>query len=295
MAAPDTSAPDIPDTSAPDIPALSPNDGTAIPQLGYGTWQVKQPHAAETVGEALRAGYRHLDTAAAYGNERGVGEAVAASGLDRAEVFLTSKLANDAHAPDDARRAFDTTLADLGTDHVDLYLIHWPLPTRYGGDFVSTWRVLEEFKADGRARSIGVSNFRAQDLDKLAAACDEPPAVNQIEAHPYFPNDDLRAACEDRGILVEAWSPLARGGELLDDPVVREVADRQKKTPAQVVLRWHVERGDVIFPKSSDPARMRENLAIFDFALPDADMADLNALDRGGAGRVGPNPDTFAG
>ena len=277
------------------IPSLSLNDGRSIPQLGFGTWQIEQPDAARVVGEALEAGYRHIDTAQMYGNERGVGEAVTASGLDRDAIFLTSKLNNDAHEPDDARRAFDQTLKDLETEYVDLFLIHWPLPTRYGGDFVSTWKVLEEFQREGRAKSIGVSNFRPQDLDKLTAGSDVRPAVNQIEAHPYFPNDAVRIDNRKRGLVIEAWSPLARAGALMEDAAVRAVASAVDRTPAQVVLRWHIQRGDVIFPKSSDPGRMRENLALFDFALDDAQMEKLTALDQGEPGRVGPNPDTFAG
>ncbi|QDT14539.1 aldo/keto reductase [Alienimonas californiensis] len=281
--------------AAPQIPTLPLNDGRAIPQLGFGTWQVEQPDAARVVGEALKAGYRHVDTAQMYGNERGVGEAMRRSGLDREAIYLTSKLSNDNHQPDDARRSFEQSLQDLQTDYVDLFLIHWPLPTRYGGDFVSTWRVLEEFHREGRARSIGVSNFRPQDLDKLAAHCEVTPAVNQIEAHPYFTNDEVRAASRKRGMLIEAWSPLARGGELIEDPAVTGIAAAVDRTPAQVVLRWHVQRGDVIFPKSSHAERMRENLRLFDFELSDEQMATLTALDQGEPGRVGPNPDTFEG
>ncbi|MFH5804580.1 aldo/keto reductase [Alienimonas sp. DA493] len=278
-----------------EIPTLPLNDGRSIPQLGFGTWQVEQPDAARVVGEALEAGYRHVDTAQMYGNERGVGEAIAKSGLDRNAIFLTSKLSNDNHEPDDARRSFDQSLKDLQTDYVDLFLIHWPLPTRYGGDFVSTWKVLEEFQRDGRAKSIGVSNFRPQDLDRLTAECDVRPAVNQIEAHPYFTNDAVRIDNRKRGLLIEAWSPIARGGELLEDATMKRVAEAVDRTPAQVVLRWHVQRGDVIFPKSSHAERMRENLRLFDFVLSDEQMAALTALDRGEPGRVGPNPETFAG
>ncbi|NNJ25095.1 aldo/keto reductase [Alienimonas chondri] len=277
------------------IPSLSLNDGRSIPQLGFGTWQVEQPDAARIVGEALEAGYRHIDTAQMYGNERGVGDAIRSSGLAREEIFLTSKLNNDAHEPDDARRAFDQSLANLQTDYVDLFLIHWPLPTRYDGDFVSTWKTLEEFQKEGRAKSIGVSNFRPQDLDQLTAGSEVQPAVNQIEAHPYFTNDAVRIDNLKRGLLIEAWSPLARAGDLIEDPAVTTVAAAVDRTPAQVVLRWHIQRGDVIFPKSSDAGRMRENLQVFDFALSDDQMATLTALDRGEPGRVGPNPDTFAG
>ncbi|MEJ2291151.1 MAG: aldo/keto reductase, partial [Deinococcales bacterium] len=214
------------------------------------------------------------------------------SGLPRSELFVTSKLNNDVHRPDDARRAFDGTLAALGLDYVDLFLIHWPLPTRYGGDFVSTWRTREGFRLDGRARSIGVSNFQVPHLERLAAETETVPAVNQIEAHPYLTNDAVRAYDRDHGIVTEAWSPIARG-RILDDPTVVEIADRVGRTPAQVVLRWHLQRGDVIFPKTVRPSRMRENIALFDFELEHADMDRLAGLDRGEAGRIGPNPDAF--
>ena len=281
--------------AATTIPSLPLNDGRSIPQLGFGTWLVEQPDAARVVGEALEAGYRHVDTAQMYGNEKGVGDAIQHSGLNRGAIFLTSKLSNDNHEPDAARRSFDQSLKDLRTDYVDLFLIHWPLPMRYGGDFVSTWQVLEEFQKEGRAKSIGVSNFRPQDLDKLAAECEVTPAVNQIEAHPFFPNDAVREDGRRRGLLIQAWSPLARAGDLLDDAAVTAIAAEVNRTPAQIVLRWHLQRGDVIFPKSSHSERMRENLALFDFALSDDQMATLTALDKSEPGRVGPNPDTFAG
>jgi 2,5-diketo-D-gluconate reductase A len=274
------------------IPTVGLNDGHAIPQLGFGVFKIDPAETAATVTSALEAGYRHIDTAEMYGNERGVGEAIRASGLDRSELYVTSKLDNGVHRPADARRAFDGTLADLGTDHVDLFLIHWPLPTRYDGDYVSTWKVLEEFRADGRARSIGVSNFQVAHLAAVLAEADVAPAVNQIELHPYLLNDEVRAYGEERGIVTEAWSPIAKG-TVLDDPVVTEIAASVERTPSQVVLRWHVQRGSVVFPKSTSPARMRENLALFDFELPDVDMARISALDRGEAGRTGPNPDTF--
>jgi 2,5-diketo-D-gluconate reductase A len=227
-----------------------------------------------------------------YGNEQGVGRGIRDAGVDRADVFITSKLNNGFHEPNDARTAFDATLAALGTDYVDLYLIHWPLPTRYDGDFVSTWRTLEEFAGDGRARSIGVSNFQVPHLRRLAAATDTVPAVNQIEAHPYFTNADVRDYGRQHGIVTEAWSPIARG-TVLGDPVVTRIAESTGRTPAQVVLRWHVQRGDVVFPKSVSPQRIAENFSLFDFELSDADVAAISALDRGEAGRIGPNPDTF--
>src|ERR687885_1104026 len=205
------------------VPNLPLNDGSAIPQLGFGVFQIEPKDTAEAVSNALKVGYRHIDTAEMYANEKEVGEAIRASGLDRGEVFVTSKLSNAAHEPDDARRAFDGTLEALGFDYVDLFLIHWPLPTLYEGDFVSTWKTLEEFHRDGRARSIGVSNFQVDHLERLAAECDVVPAVNQIELHPYFLNEEVRAYGEARGIATEAWSPIAKG-EVLDDPVVTAIA-----------------------------------------------------------------------
>ena len=273
--------------------AVALNDGRTIPQLGFGVFQIDPAATAGAVTTALEAGYRHIDTAEMYGNERGVGEAVRASGLDRAAVFVTSKLDNAFHRPDDARRAFERTLAELGFDYVDLFLIHWPLPTLYDGDLVSTWKTLEEFQRDGRARSIGVSNFQIPHLQRLAADCDTAPAVNQIELHPYFLNDEVRAYGEAHGIATEAWSPIAQGA-VLSDPVIADIAARVDRTPAQVVLRWHLQRGSIVFPKSTTPSRIRENLGLFDFRLEPEAMVRISALDRGEAGRTGPNPDTFA-
>ena len=275
-----------------DIPNLTLNDGNTIPQLGFGVFQVPPEDTARITEQALAAGYRHIDTAEMYGNERGVGEAIRASGIPRDELFVTSKLNNGFHEPDTARKVWDGTLADLGLDHIDLFLIHWPLPTLYDGDYVSTWKVLEEFKADGRARSIGVSNFQPDHLARLAQECDVVPAVNQIEVHPYFTNEAARAASLDAGILVEAWSPIAQGA-VLGDPAITGIAERVGRTPAQVTLRWHLQRGDIVFPKSSSPERMAENAALFDFRLDDEAMETISALDRGEDGRTGPNPDTF--
>jgi 2,5-diketo-D-gluconate reductase A len=275
----------------PQIPDLAMNNGQTIPQLGFGVFKIDPAETAEAVQQALDVGYRHIDTAEAYGNERGVGEAVRASGIDRAEVFVTSKLSNDAHAPDDARAAFDRTLKELGFDYVDLFLIHWPLPTLYGGDFVSTWKVLEEIYQSGRARSIGVSNFQVPHLRRLAAETEVVPAVNQIEVHPYLTNEEVRGYGAEHGILTEAWSPIARG-RVLSDPTISAIAQRVGRTTAQVTLRWHIQRGDVVFPKSTTPSRIRENLELFDFELTDDDIAAIGALDRGE--RTGPDPDTFA-
>jgi 2,5-diketo-D-gluconate reductase A len=274
------------------VPTLTLNDGNTIPQLGFGVFQVPPEDTAKITGQALETGYRHIDTAEMYQNEKGVGEAIASSGIPRDELFVTSKLNNGLHEPDDARRAFDETLTALGLDHVDLFLIHWPLPTRYDGDFVSTWKTLEEFKADGRARSIGVSNFQPAHLQRLADEADVTPAVNQIEVHPYFTNEAARSASRDAGILVEAWSPIAQGG-VLDDETITKIAADVGRTPAQVTLRWHLQRGDIVFPKSSTPERMQENFALFDFELDDDQVAAISALDKGEDGRTGPNPDEF--
>ena len=275
------------------VPNVTLNDGNTIPQLGFGVFQIEPKDTAEAVSEALRVGYRHIDTAEMYGNEKEVGEAVRTFGLDRGDVYVTSKLNNAFHEPQDAREAFDRTLSELGFDYVDLFLIHWPLPTLYDGDFVSTWRTLEEFQRDGRARSIGVSNFQVEHLEQLAAETDTVPAVNQIEVHPYFTNDAVREYGQEHGIVTEAWSPIAQGG-VLEDSTITQIADKVGKTPAQVVLRWHLERGDIIFPKSVTPSRMQENFELFDFELGSDDMEAITALDRGEDGRTGPNPDTFA-
>lgn len=274
------------------VPTITLNDGNHIPQLGFGTYQVPADETAATVRTALEVGYRHIDTAQMYGNEKGVGQGIHDAGLDRGQVFITSKLNNGFHRPDDARRTFSNTLRELGTDYVDLFLIHWPLPTLYDGDFVSTWKTLEEFKADGRARSIGVSNFAIHHLQELARETAVTPAVNQIEVHPYFANDELRAYGTEHNIVTEGWSPIARG-KVFGDPVVQRIARATGAHPAQVVLRWHIERGDVVFPKTMQRQRMQENFEIFDFEINDEEIEALTALDKGEAGRMGPNPDTF--
>ena len=274
-----------------DVPTITLNDGRTIPQLGFGVFQIPPEETAEATRTALEVGYRHIDTAEMYGNEKGVGEGIRSSGVPREEVFVTSKLNNGFHARDDALKAFDGTLAALQFDYVDLFLIHWPLPG-IDVDYVETWKAMEEIYASGRARAIGVSNFNPHHLRRLFAETEIRPAVNQIEVHPYFANDQVRAYGQQHGIVTEAWSPIAQG-QVLDDETIGEIARRVGRTPAQVVLRWHVQRGDVVFPKSVTPSRMEENFALFDFELTDDDVVAISALDKGEAGRTGPNPDEF--
>jgi 2,5-diketo-D-gluconate reductase A len=274
------------------VPTVTLNDRTTIPQLGFGVFQVPPDQTQATVETAFEVGYRHIDTAQMYQNEAGVGAAIKASGIPRDDLYITSKLSNAAHRPDDARRTFGETLDRLGLDRIDLFLIHWPLPTRYDGDFVSTWRTLTEFVADGRAASVGVSNFEPDHLERIIEETGIVPAVNQVEVHPYFANERVRAASSRHGIAVEAWSPIAQGA-VLDDPTIVRIADAHGRTPSQVALRWHVQRGDIVFPKSMHEERMRENFAIFDFSLGDDEMAAIDALDRGPSGRTGGDPLTL--
>jgi 2,5-diketo-D-gluconate reductase A len=274
------------------VPTITLNDDTEIPQLGFGVFQVPPEKTQETVEQALEIGYRHIDTAQMYRNEAGVGAALAAAGIPRDELYITTKLNNGFHRPDDARRAFAESLEKLGLDHVDLFLIHWPLPTRYDGDFVSTWRTLTELRDDKGTRSVGVSNFEPDHLARIIDETGDVPAVNQIEVHPYFGNEEARAASAARGIAVESWSPIAQGAVLGDDTITA-IASRLDRTPSQVTLRWHVQRGDIVFPKSMHAERMRENFGLFDFELSDDDVAAISALDRGERGRTGPNPNTF--
>ncbi len=274
------------------VPTITLNNQTQIPQLGFGVFQVPPEQTADTVTKAFEVGYRHIDTAQMYGNEQEVGIAIANADIPRDELYVTSKLNNSFHRPDDARRAFDDTMDKLGLDQIDLFLIHWPLPTLYDGDFVSTWQTLAEFVADGRARSIGVSNFQPAHLERIIAETGVVPAVNQIEVHPYFTNEEARAASIRHGIEVEAWSPIAQGAVLSDD-TIGKIAAAHGKSISQVTLRWHVERGDIVFPKSMHEERMRENFDIFDFSLTAEEVETIAALDRGADGRRGPNPDEF--
>ena len=274
------------------VPTVTLNDHKTIPQLGFGVFQVPEDETAATVTSAFEAGYRHIDTAQMYGNEAGVGEAIASSGLDRNDLFITTKLNNNNHRPDDVKRSFDDSLTKLGLDHVDLFLIHWPLPTQYDGDYVSTWKAMAELVASGGAKSVGVSNFHADHLDRIISETGVIPAVNQIECHPYFTNDAVREASLGHGIKIEAWSPIAQG-KVLNDPAITKIAEAHGKKASQVTLRWHIERGDIVFPKSMKAERMAENFDIFDFTLTPDEVATITALGDGTDGRIGPDPDTF--
>jgi 2,5-diketo-D-gluconate reductase A len=274
-------------------PRIDLNDQTSIPQFGLGVWQVPPAQTERVVSDAFEIGYRHIDTAQMYGNEEGVGAAIAASGLAREDVYVTTKVNNNRHRPADAKDSARVSLEKLGLDRVDLLLIHWPLPTQYDGDFVSTWEALLELREEGLATSVGVSNFQPEHLDRVVAATGVVPVVNQVEVHPYFANEAARAATARHGAVVEAWSPLGQGGGELTDPAVTALAERYGRTPAQVLLRWALDRGDVVFPKSMSKARLAENFEVFDFALTADEVAALAALDRGESGRQGPNPDTF--
>ncbi|MFD9375253.1 aldo/keto reductase [Streptomyces sp. NPDC059999] len=277
------------------VPGIKLNNGTLMPQLGYGVWQVPDDEAEQAVTTALEAGYRSIDTAAIYGNEEGTGRAIAGAGVPREELFVTTKLWNGPDrvwGRDEVLRAFDESLSRLGLDHVDLYLIHWPRPMR--DDVLTTWRTFEEIAASGRAKAVGVSNFRPEDLERIRTVSDLVPAVNQIELHPLFPQTALRALHADLGIATEAWSPLGQGKELLTLPAVAAIAAKHGRTAAQVVLRWHLQLGNVVIPKSVTPARIRENLDVFGFELDADDIAALDALGAGTAGRrLGPDPAVF--
>jgi 2,5-diketo-D-gluconate reductase A len=272
----------------PDIPVITLNNGVEIPQLGFGVFQIEPAQTREATLVAFEVGYRHIDTAQMYGNEAEVGEALRESGLSRGEVFITSKLNNGFHAYDDALREFDRSLERMQLEHLDLFLVHWPLPGV--GDFVETWRAMQEIYRSGRSKAIGVSNFQPHHLRRLHAETEISPAVNQIEVHPYLTQDEVRAFDAEHGIATEAWSPIAQG-KVLDDPVLERIAKGHDKTTAQVTLRWHIQRGDIVFPKSVTRSRVKENFEIFDFELDEVEMADISGLNRDE--RTGPDPDHF--
>ncbi|EPD66633.1 aldo/keto reductase [Streptomyces sp. HGB0020] len=272
----------------PTVPTVTLNNGVEIPQLGFGVFQVPDAETTAAVSAALEAGYRSIDTAAIYGNEAGVGAALASSGIAREDLFVTTKLWNSDQGYDATLRAFDASLAKLGLDHVDLYLIHWPTPAR--DLYRETWQAIEKLAADGRIRAAGVSNFQPAHLRRLLEGSALVPAVNQIELHPGLQQRELRALHAELGIATEAWSPLAQGA-VLGEPALTKIAERYGKSPAQVVLRWHLQLGNVVIPKSVTPARIRENIDVFDFALDDEEMSQIAALDRGL--RTGPDPDTL--
>jgi 2,5-diketo-D-gluconate reductase A len=271
------------------VPNIRLNSGVEIPQFGFGVFQIDPADVGPALGTAFEAGYRHVDTAQMYRNETEVGQAIAASGLRRDEVFVTTKLDNDRHGHDEAVAALGESLERLGLDHVDLFLVHWPRPSE--DRYVETWKGFEKLAADGQARTIGVSNFQIPHVERLAAETGTVPAVNQIELHPHLPQEELRAYHREHGIATEAWSPIGQGGDLLRDERLVGLAEKYGKTPAQIVLRWHIELGNIVFPKSVTPARIRENIDVFDIELAPADMATIGELDTGE--RMGPNPDEF--
>ncbi|MDT7700548.1 MAG: 2,5-diketo-D-gluconate reductase [Pseudonocardiales bacterium] len=272
------------------VPSIMLNNGVEIPQLGFGVFQIDRGDTAAAFRASLDAGYRHIVTAQLYGNEREVGQAIAESGIPRDEIFVTTKLNNDRHGHDDAIKALDESLDKLGSDHVDLYLIHWPRPKE--NRFVETWKAFEELQSDGRTRAIGVSNFQIPHLERLAAETATVPAVNQVELHPRFPQAELRAYHREHGIATEAWSPIGgQGSDLLSEPALQSLASKYGKTPAQIVLRWHIQLGDIVIPKSVTPSRIKENIDVFDFELEPGDMDAVDALNTGE--RKGPDPDDF--
>jgi 2,5-diketo-D-gluconate reductase A len=268
------------------VPDVTLNNGVRMPQLGFGVWRISAGETEQMVGEALRVGYRSIDTAAMYGNEDGVGRAVRGSGIPREQVFVTSKLWNDTHGHDAALRAFDESQHRLGLDYVDLYLIHWPVPSR--DLYVETFRALVRLVEEGRLRTAGVSNFEPLHLRRVIDEVGVTPAVNQVELHPYLPQAQLRAFHAEHGIATEGWRPLGQGRALLREPTVTDVADRYGRSPAQVVLRWHLQLGNIVIPKSATPSRIRENVEVFDFELAEDDMAAFAELDSGR--RLGMHP-----
>lgn len=272
------------------VPAVKLNDGNHIPQLGYGVWQVGNDEAITAVSEALKVGYRHIDTAAIYGNEEGTGKAINESGIARSDIYLTTKLWNKEQGYESTLKAFDASLKKLGTDYVDLYLIHWPLPSK--DLFMDTWRAFIKIKEEGRAKSIGVSNFQTADLERILKESDVVPVINQIELHPQFQQDELRLFHSKHDIATEAWSPLGQG-TILENPTLKTIAEKHGKSVAQVILRWHIETGNIVIPKSVTPARIKENFEVFDFSLNGTDHDAITKLDKTD-GRIGPNPATFS-
>ncbi|PJE93698.1 oxidoreductase [Streptomyces carminius] len=271
------------------VPNIILNNGVRMPQLGLGVWQVADEEATSVVGHALASGYRSIDTAAAYRNERGTGKAITESGLPREDVFVTTKIWNHQQGYDSTLRTFDASLERLGLDYVDLYLIHWPAPAL--DKYVETWKAFEKLYADGRAKAIGVSNFKPTHLRRLMEETEIVPAVNQIELHPWFQQAEARAFHSEHGIATEAWSPLGQGKGLLDDPVLGTLARKHGRSPAQVVLRWHLQMDHLVIPKSVTPSRIDENIDVFDFTLDEDDMRQLAGLDSGN--RLGADPDTM--
>ncbi len=275
-------------SSTTDVPDITLSDGETIPQLGFGVFQIPPADTTEAVLNAFNAGYRHIDTATAYGNEAEVGQAIHAAGLQRDDVFITTKCFNDDHGHEQAKRALKKSLGQLEMEHVDLYLIHWPVPSQ--DKYVETWQAFIELQQEGLVRSIGVSNFQPSHLERIIAETGVTPVVNQVELHPYFQQEGLRREHADLGIVTEAWSPLAQGG-VLEDPAIVQIAEAHDKTAGQVVLRWHIQLGNVVFPKSVTPERIIENFDIFAFTLSGEEMEAIAALDAGE--RTGPDPDTF--
>ena len=274
--------------STESVPVVTLRDGAKIPQMGFGVFQVPPEDTAAVVDKALATGYRHVDTAAAYENEAGVGQALHASGLDRGDVFITTKCFNDDHGYEQATRALRASLDRLEMDYVDLYLIHWPVPSQ--DRYVETWKAFIEAQEQGLVRSIGVSNFQPAHLERLVQETGVTPSINQVELHPRLGQPGLRRTHADLGVVTEAWSPLAQG-EVLDDPVITSIAEAHERTPGQVVLRWHIQLGNVVIPKSVTPERIQQNLHVFDFELSDEEMSEIESLDVGE--RTGPDPDTF--
>lgn len=283
------------------IPDITLNDGVTIPQLGFGTMDLasardNSPESHEITARgvlaAADAGYRHFDTAQMYANEKGVGIGIAGSGLPRGEFFLTSKLGNGNHRPYDVRRTFEETLVALGVDYLDLFLMHWPVPTLYDGDYVSTWRAMTRLIDEGILRSAGVSNFQSEHLERIINETGYFPSVNQIQVHPYYGKRELFDVCTSYGIAIEAWSPLGQS-EVLGDPEIIRIAESHGRSPAEVILRWHTQQGRIAIPKTSSPFRMKQNISIYDFTLSTADISAIDALNRGETGRRGPDPYTF--